>query len=136
MIGQAALRLCLPPPCFPRCPACLSLVRLACLNLECCLPLLRQRHHCFFPAAFFYRDFSLTAASLPLSAKIRPALDDDRSSSLEFASALIFLRFFCSKEAREGRENVKRFFIVRSFYGESMFVVAGASLLKSTWGFP
>jgi len=23
-----------------------------------------------------------------------------------------------------------------SFYGDGMFVVAGASLLKSTWGFP
>nr|TKV95602.1 hypothetical protein SEVIR_9G373800v2 [Setaria viridis] len=64
---------------------------------------------CLFPALSFCKN---------------PALDDDCSSSLEFGSAVkIFLQ-------SEGQGKCKALFR-RSFYGEGMFVVAGASLVPA-----
>jgi len=78
-----------------------------------------------------------------LSAKIwafYPALDDDDCTScfLEFRTALKEMKgkkiADCSGE---GQGKCKALFhSMGSFYGDGMFVVAGASLLKSTWGFP
>ena len=94
MIGQAS---CFAPllasSLFSTLP-CLPFPRQACSPESECLPLLRQRYHCIFPATLLLPGLFSRSRITPLSAKIRPALDDDRSSSLEFASALIFPLFY------------------------------------------
>ena len=77
MFGQAALRLCLPPwdewplPSLFSTLPCLPFSRQACSPESECLPLLRQRYHCIFPATLLLPGLFSRSRITPLSAKIR-----------------------------------------------------------------